>query len=282
MKMNQPISPRMVFNRLSPFLLAIVSFLLVRIVNRDDYLNHSITFIAVELVLAVSASFMLCALMSRWARYTMEHNIYVVVAYLCPILWSSAIILTMSLISHGIAYVVDHVPFSMGELEVPIVIVSLITIWIYAHYESLLIEHKYQELRLENERIAAEMHYHQTRSLLSSLDTAKAEDVIILKADKVIHRLDINNIIFIEGMENYIKVYTGEGVIITRSTLKNVLKRLPVEHFIHAHRSYIVNLTQILRLEGNSLRLRHNYSVPVSRPMKAKLRAIIYQTSTSN
>lgn len=282
--MNQPISPRTVFNRLSPLLLAIVSFLLVRIVNRDDYLSHSLLFIAVELFMAVGAAYLLCTLMSRWAGYVMKHGISVVVAYLCPVMWVSATVLVMIFISHAIAYVADGVPFSMGELEVPIVIVALITVWLYAHYESSLIEHKYRELQTRNERISAEMYYHRDRlapvTSNNHDDSAKTGEIIALKADKVIHRVDVKDIIFVEGMENYLKVYTGEGVIITRSSMKSMLERLPAQHFLQVHRSYIVNLTHIIRLEGNTLRLRHDYCAPVSRPMKAKLRTIILKVTT--
>lgn len=270
----------MVYNRLSPLLLAIVSFLLVRIVNRDDYLGHSVLFIAAELIMAVGVAYLLCALMSRWAGWVMKHGITIVVAYLCPILWVSVTVLAMIFISHSIAYLVDNVPFSMGELEVPIVIVALITVWLYAHYESSLIEQKYHELRMKNERISAEMHSPPHRLALTSSDSypdgQELGDIIVVKADKAIHRVDVNYIILIEGMQNYLKIYTDEGVIITRSSMKNLLARLPERLFLQVHRSYIVNLTHIIRLEGNTLRLRHDYCAPISRSMKATIRAIIY------
>lgn len=276
--MSHSVSPRLLFNWLSPMVLAVVSFLLVRIVIDEDYLAHSIMFIVVELAMAVGMSYLLCFLMSRWAQVVMKRGIPVLLAYLCPVLWASAIVLAMILVSHSISYMVDNVPFSMGDLEVPIVIVALVTVWLYAHYESMLMEQRYEEMRLKNERISDEMRYY--RDALNRVDpnegndVRKADSVIALKADRVIHRVEVNDIILVEGMENYLKVYTGDGVIITRSSMKGLLERLPDKIFMQVHRSYIVNLSHVISIEGNTIQLRHDYCAPVSRSTKARLRDI--------
>lgn len=279
MNMNMSENPRMLLNRLSPAILAVVSFLLVRIVNGDDYLSHSILFIAVELVMAVGMSYLLCYGLSRWAEVVKRRDIPVVWAYLRPVVLAAAAVIVMVVVSHGVAYAVEGVPFSMGEIEVPIVIVSLITVWLYAYYESILIERKYQELRLKNEQISDEMRY--LRNMLGVGDRNErdecqnADDVIVLKAGRVSHRVSAGDIILVEGMENYLKVYTNEGVIITRSSMKGLLGKLPGKVFMQVHRSYIVNLTHVVNMAGNVLQLRHDYCAPVSRSMKGKLREVL-------
>ncbi len=81
---------RSFFGRMTPLILAVVSFMLVRIVNGDDYLNHSLLFMAVEGAMAVGAAYLLCYMMSRWAAVVMRRNIPAIPAYLYPVLWASA------------------------------------------------------------------------------------------------------------------------------------------------------------------------------------------------
>ena len=150
---------RSFFGRMTPLILAVVSFMLVRIVNGDDYLNHSLLFMAVEGTMAVGAAYLLCYMMSRWAAVVMRRNIPAIPAYLYPVLWASATVVGMIAVSHYVSYTTDHVPFAMGDLEAPVVIVALITVWLYAYCESALIERKYEELRLKNEQISDEIRY---------------------------------------------------------------------------------------------------------------------------
>ncbi len=187
----------------------------------------------------------------------------------------------------------------MGDLEAPVVIVALITVWLYAYCESTLIERKYEELRLKNEQISDEIRYcHLTpdghdndkgacnahdRPLPAckipadngNNEAVEIPEKITLKAGRKIHNIDTGDIILVEGMENYLKVYTDNGVIITRSSMKSFVERLPPDTFMQTHRSYIVNLTHVTDISANVIHLRHDYCAPVSRSLKKKLHAAI-------
>jgi|GEM_PF-5534808 len=287
---------RSFFTRLTPLILAVVSFMLVRIVNGDDYLSHSLLFMAVEGAMAVGAAYLLCYMMSRWAAVVMKRNIPAILAYLYPVLWASATVTGMIAVSHYVSYATDNVPFAMGDLEAPVVIVALITVWLYAYCESALMEQKYEELRLKNEQISDEIRYLSLTSDVHANDKCGcnlhdrdmpdengnndvAETRITLKAGRKIHNIATADIILVEGMENYLKVYTDTDVIITRSSMKSFLERLPSHKFMQTHRSYIVNLAHVTTVSANVIHLTHDYNAPVARSLKKRLHSALYSSS---
>jgi len=87
--------------------------------------------------------------------------------------------------------------------------------------------------------------------------------------------VELDKLLFMEAMQNYVLVYyVGESGIekeILRSTLSQLDKELPDEHFYRSHRSFIVNLGQISKVDGNAqgltlnLKAAPDLQVPVSR-----------------
>jgi len=70
------------------------------------------------------------------------------------------------------------------------------------------------------------------------------KDYIVLKADKKNYKIKFADIIFIESLDNYIKVHTSDFSIICYDSLTAIEKELSSE-LIRIHRSYIVNLSKI-------------------------------------
>ena len=68
---------------------------------------------------------------------------------------------------------------------------------------------------------------------------------IFIKSDRRYHRILFENILFIEGMKDYVVIHTQQQKIITRITLKAVQKQFPPDIFMRVNKSYIVNLNQV-------------------------------------
>ena len=73
----------------------------------------------------------------------------------------------------------------------------------------------------------------------------KKKEYIILKADKKNHKISLDDILYIESLDNYIKVHTTESSIICYERLSGIEKELPESDFIRIHRSYIINLNKV-------------------------------------
>lgn len=99
---------------------------------------------------------------------------------------------------------------------------------------------------------------------------ASGEDYIFVKADSKLEKIHFSDILFIEALENYVAIYSGEKKIIAHLTLKMLQDKLPHGAFIQPHKSYIVSIGKISSIEGNILHVLH-YQVPISKYQKEEI-----------
>jgi two-component system, LytTR family, response regulator LytT len=74
---------------------------------------------------------------------------------------------------------------------------------------------------------------------------------LFLKSEHKVRRVNYNDILYIEGLKDYIKVYihNEEKPILSLSSMKAVEQKLPSDQFMRIHRSYIVNLSRVNTVE---------------------------------
>lgn len=103
---------------------------------------------------------------------------------------------------------------------------------------------------------------------LEKLNTAgqnkdtKAPSFIFLKADKKIHKVDLNTIHFIEAIGDYMKVVIDGGQLIINETMKKLQEELPANSFIRVHKSFIISRNKIKFIEGNYVQVEDK-SIPI-------------------
>ena len=96
------------------------------------------------------------------------------------------------------------------------------------------------------------------------LPLSSQEDTLFLKTDYRVVKVTVDDIRYIEGMSEYLKVWVeGEAKpIITLLAMKKLEERLPA-HFMRIHRSYIVNLNKIQEVNKNRVILDAQTNLPV-------------------
>ncbi len=110
---------------------------------------------------------------------------------------------------------------------------------------------------------------NKVKSLLEK--TGKEDDYFFINYSKKLIKLEIDEIVFIESDQNYVKIHTRKGdQLMTQITLKSVLDQLPQSTFIQVHRQHIVNIKHISSLEGNRIFLGEK-SVTISRRMREEV-----------
>jgi DNA-binding LytR/AlgR family response regulator len=92
-------------------------------------------------------------------------------------------------------------------------------------------------------------------------------EYIFVKSDKQLKKIFVEDILFIESMENYINVYTTSSKEMVYSTLKYFLDSLHSDSFLQVHRSYVVNINHIHSIEGNFLHIS-SHEIPVARNLR--------------
>lgn len=77
---------------------------------------------------------------------------------------------------------------------------------------------------------------------------------MFLRADYQLVKINYADIIYIEGLNDYIKIHLhNHKPIVTRMTMKNILDRLPTNQFARVHRSYIVSISLIKSIKNKML-----------------------------
>ncbi len=69
-------------------------------------------------------------------------------------------------------------------------------------------------------------------------------------------KVDFADIVYVEGLKNYVAIQTNSERIVTLLNLKDLEDRLPARHFMRVHKSYLVSLDKIRALDGNQIFLK--------------------------
>ena len=74
-----------------------------------------------------------------------------------------------------------------------------------------------------------------------------------MKADQKLVKVNFEDIIYIEGLKDYVIIRLIAGRVITLQTMKSLDDRLPKGRFKRIHRSYIIAMDKIMAIEGNMI-----------------------------
>jgi DNA-binding LytR/AlgR family response regulator len=101
-------------------------------------------------------------------------------------------------------------------------------------------------------------------------------EFLFLKSDYKIKRINFNDILYIEGLKDYVKVYTQSSPkpVMSLTTMKLLESKLPGSKFMRVHRSFIVNLGKIDTIERSRIVFGKTY-IPVSDQYKEKFQEFL-------
>ena len=103
--------------------------------------------------------------------------------------------------------------------------------------------------------IPYERFYKAALKIQASNSPVPASEFMFIKGDaknKFI-KVKYNEVLYIEGLKNYVSIYTSAQRIITYQTLRDLEVQLPSPPFYRIHKSYIVSTEKIKMIEGNSV-----------------------------
>ncbi|HVU54270.1 MAG TPA: LytTR family DNA-binding domain-containing protein [Puia sp.] len=79
----------------------------------------------------------------------------------------------------------------------------------------------------------------------TSSEGGRKDSFVYFRMDRKMVKVMLQDILYVESMKDYVKVYTSDGIIITKQSISSVEAMLPEQSFIRTHRSYIVNIDRI-------------------------------------
>lgn len=80
-----------------------------------------------------------------------------------------------------------------------------------------------------------------------------ARDIIFVKTEYKIVKLRLDDILYVEGLQNYVSIYTKTERILSLRNIKKMEEQLPAGQFVRVHKSYIISLDKIDSIERNRI-----------------------------
>jgi two-component system, LytTR family, response regulator len=120
-----------------------------------------------------------------------------------------------------------------------------------------------------------------TRDLLETASLSPSQNQrIVIKDGSKIKIIPVQDVFYLEAADDYVKIHTKEGYFLKNKTMAHFEQTLDPQLFVRSHRSYIVNVQQITRIDpyekdAHVAILRSGGKVPVSRNGYGKLREVL-------
>lgn len=122
---------------------------------------------------------------------------------------------------------------------------------------------------------------NETRELLETASQSPAQNNrIVVKNGSKIKIIPVHDIFYLEAADDYVKIHTAEGYFLKNKTMSHFEQLLDAAHFVRSHRSYILNVQQITRIDpyekdSHVAILRTGAKIPVSRGGYGKLKQVL-------
>ena len=120
-----------------------------------------------------------------------------------------------------------------------------------------------------------------TKQLLDNLQSSSPRNErVVVKTGNKIKIIPVNDIIFLAADDDYVKIHTSEGSFLKNRTLAYFEQLLSEEEFVRVHRSYIIKINEITRIdpyekESHLAILKSGEKIPVSKTGYPKLRQVL-------
>jgi DNA-binding LytR/AlgR family response regulator len=92
-------------------------------------------------------------------------------------------------------------------------------------------------------------------------------DYIFIKTEFRMQRVDYKDILYIEGMKEYLQIVTINDKILTLQNFKNIEEALPNDNFVRVHRSFIIAIDKIESVERNRIKIAEK-KIPIGETYK--------------
>jgi len=87
---------------------------------------------------------------------------------------------------------------------------------------------------------------------------------LYVRADYSLHKILLEDILFIEGLDDYLKIHIEhQKPIVARMTMKAILEKLPGNHFVRIHRSYIISISKMEKIRNKIVYIK-SHEIPLS------------------
>jgi DNA-binding LytR/AlgR family response regulator len=114
-----------------------------------------------------------------------------------------------------------------------------------------------------------------------SQESTMLSEYIFLKADKKTHKIDPEELIYIESLGDYVVAHTKAGKIVTKEKISNLYEMLPHNKFLRIHRSYIVSIRYIDAILAGCVEIG-TLKIPIGRNYREQVKTFLAHKSKTS
>ncbi|WP_346236468.1 LytR/AlgR family response regulator transcription factor [Niabella insulamsoli] len=119
-----------------------------------------------------------------------------------------------------------------------------------------------------------------TKELLNDAQTQGSNSRIVVKNGSKIKIIPVQEVLYLEAADDFVKIFTKEGYFLKNKTMAFFESFLPADMFVRSHRSFIVNIQEITRIDpyekdGHVAVLKNGAKINVSRNGYGKLKGVL-------
>jgi DNA-binding LytR/AlgR family response regulator len=139
-------------------------------------------------------------------------------------------------------------------------------------FELDVVDYLLKPITFERFLKAVNKYYQETqekpevKELVSEINQ-KEEPFIYVKENKRLIKVNLDEILYIEGLSEYVQIYTDRKKFITKSSMTNLEEKLPSDGFMRIHKSFIVSLSRIEAFTASTIEVPGK-ELPIGRSYK--------------
>jgi DNA-binding LytR/AlgR family response regulator len=129
-------------------------------------------------------------------------------------------------------------------------------------------------LKAVNKVLQTEIHAPDSAFQAKDIIPESSNQCLYVRADRKMVKVPLDDILYIEGMSDYIKIITTKKTIITKRPLSTLEETLPKDSFLRIHRSFIVAVNKIDSYNSDIIEIGKN-ELPIGRLFKHEVNKIL-------
>lgn len=163
----------------------------------------------------------------------------------------------------------DFIKLIRGKAK--IIITSAFPEYALESFEYEVLDYLLKPISFDRFLKAVQKAMNQLAFAEEDMQAKKHKNYIVVKTDakNKLQKIELDEVVYIEGMKNYVTIHKDQQQIMTLLNMKDLESSLPRDQFIRVHKSYIISVDKIKIIEGNQIFLKGvKESIPLSETYK--------------
>lgn len=153
------------------------------------------------------------------------------------------------------------------QVKPAVIITSAYEKYAIAGYEFSVVDYLLKPYTLERflQSVDKAINFKELKEKAKNYEliATQSNEYIFIKSENRIEKIELDDILFIEGMKDYLRIHTKSKKIMTLQSFNRILQYLPGNNFIRVHNSYLVSLNKIENIERNRIKIGETL-IPIS------------------